>query len=386
MKRILSISALCAAMFCLVLTGCQNKKFTVTFDSQGGSAVAALTKVADGSMITQPTNPTKDGFDFGGWYKEQACQNVWNFATDVVTGNITLYAKWADAIRLYYVDDYGDWAGTGAYDSEIGFVSSKYVYILDLYSPTATLAAGTYNYDASGACTSLTINGDYSGVIYRTTGETVYFTTGSVTVTKNGSIYKFEANMKDENGITHVFVCESTLNPTPDPEAIYYSEPTTPANVTVNATVLEGAESYGDYYGSGDNLYFVVADADEVNGAFVDFIASGSTHTTLPAGTYTIDGSFGLNTVVAYVADAVDMGGGSYVIYNGSEYFLISGSVNVTAGGFTLTGHSYYGSTITLNYTGSLAIDTGSFAPAKSPKHFLAKPFTAKKVKKFSSK
>jgi uncharacterized repeat protein (TIGR02543 family) len=37
---------------------------------------------------------TKDGYTFGGWYKEAALVTPWNFGTDTVTGNITLYAKW----------------------------------------------------------------------------------------------------------------------------------------------------------------------------------------------------------------------------------------------------------------------------------------------------
>jgi len=37
---------------------------------------------------------TRSSYTFGGWYKEAACANAWNFSTDTVTGNITLYAKW----------------------------------------------------------------------------------------------------------------------------------------------------------------------------------------------------------------------------------------------------------------------------------------------------
>jgi uncharacterized repeat protein (TIGR02543 family) len=51
--------------------------------------------VQQGDKATQPTTtPTRTGYTFGGWYKEAACANDWNFASDVVTGNVTLYAKW----------------------------------------------------------------------------------------------------------------------------------------------------------------------------------------------------------------------------------------------------------------------------------------------------
>ena len=70
--------------------------YTVAFEANGhGTAPAALTGIASGSTITAPTAPTADdGYTFGGWYKEAACTTPWDFATDKVTGDITLYAKW----------------------------------------------------------------------------------------------------------------------------------------------------------------------------------------------------------------------------------------------------------------------------------------------------
>lgn len=67
--------------------------YTVTFDSQGGSAVTAQT-VASGGKVTKPADPTRSGYSFGGWFKEAACTSAWNFASDTVTTNVTLYAKW----------------------------------------------------------------------------------------------------------------------------------------------------------------------------------------------------------------------------------------------------------------------------------------------------
>lgn len=67
--------------------------YTVMFNSQGGSAVAAA-KVEHGKRVIQPANPTKASFTFGGWYKEKECKTLWNFKSDIVIANITLYAKW----------------------------------------------------------------------------------------------------------------------------------------------------------------------------------------------------------------------------------------------------------------------------------------------------
>ncbi|MGI6154063.1 MAG: DUF4214 domain-containing protein, partial [Christensenellaceae bacterium] len=69
--------------------------YTITFNSQGGSSVAAKDARA-GAKITAPANPSRAGYSFGGWYKEAACQNAWNFATEIVTQSRTLYAKWTE--------------------------------------------------------------------------------------------------------------------------------------------------------------------------------------------------------------------------------------------------------------------------------------------------
>jgi uncharacterized repeat protein (TIGR02543 family) len=68
-------------------------EYAVHFNSQGGSAVSSE-HVKEGGKATTPTAPTRTGHTFGGWYKEAACTNTWNFGTDVVTAEVTLYAKW----------------------------------------------------------------------------------------------------------------------------------------------------------------------------------------------------------------------------------------------------------------------------------------------------
>ena len=68
--------------------------YTITFDSNGGTSVENQTKNYD-SIVDQPQEPTRTGYTFAGWYKEESCTNLWDFATDKVpANNITLYAKW----------------------------------------------------------------------------------------------------------------------------------------------------------------------------------------------------------------------------------------------------------------------------------------------------
>ena len=74
--------------------------YTVTFNSNGGSSVDQQT-VAYGSTITAPTTPTLANSIFGAWYKESSLNNVWNFATDTVSSNITLFAEWIPNVFDY---------------------------------------------------------------------------------------------------------------------------------------------------------------------------------------------------------------------------------------------------------------------------------------------
>jgi len=68
--------------------------YTVTFNSNSESAVADITGVTSGSTIQKPTNPTRSGYTFVGWYKEAELTNEFNFATDTITSDTTLFAKW----------------------------------------------------------------------------------------------------------------------------------------------------------------------------------------------------------------------------------------------------------------------------------------------------
>lgn len=71
---------------------------TVSFESNGGSAVAAQT-IADGSRAVKPADPTRDGYVFDGWCQDAGCGTLFDFDS-VITGDVTLYARWvSDAGR-----------------------------------------------------------------------------------------------------------------------------------------------------------------------------------------------------------------------------------------------------------------------------------------------
>ena len=105
---------------------------TVTFDSNGGSAVESQV-VKKGQEVTFPEIPTKEGFGFAGWYIDKECNELFDFS-EKITSSCTLYACWVntsdttdtdgdgltDAIEEYYGTDplNADTDGDGLEDDE----------------------------------------------------------------------------------------------------------------------------------------------------------------------------------------------------------------------------------------------------------------------------
>ena len=71
-------------------------EYTVTFDANGHGTAPTEQKTTYGGKITEPAAPTAENYYFQGWFKESTCENMWDFDSDIVTANITLYAKWSD--------------------------------------------------------------------------------------------------------------------------------------------------------------------------------------------------------------------------------------------------------------------------------------------------
>ena len=67
---------------------------TVTFNANKGTAVAAYTDIPHDTQIEEPTNPTREGFIFKGWYKDKEFVNRFDFENEYITEDLTLYAKW----------------------------------------------------------------------------------------------------------------------------------------------------------------------------------------------------------------------------------------------------------------------------------------------------
>ena len=84
------------------LTVAQERiSYTVTFDyaghivAEGGSTTYVLTDIIAGSLIKgREPKPADKGYLFKGWYKDRDYKKAWDFDTDTVQENLTLYACW----------------------------------------------------------------------------------------------------------------------------------------------------------------------------------------------------------------------------------------------------------------------------------------------------
>ena len=84
---------------------------TVAFNSNGGTTVP-VQLVTDGGKAAEPPAPEKADYNFSGWYADSAFALPYDFGRPV-TGNITLYAKWAEALSYQWDDALAGWVVTG---------------------------------------------------------------------------------------------------------------------------------------------------------------------------------------------------------------------------------------------------------------------------------
>ena len=86
--------------------------YKVTFIANGGNPAPEPVYVAEGRKVPAPATMTKEAHWFVAWYKEAALETRWFFSSDVVTGNINLYAKW---IPSAVTDDMMVWIEGGSF-------------------------------------------------------------------------------------------------------------------------------------------------------------------------------------------------------------------------------------------------------------------------------
>ncbi|MCR5099459.1 MAG: InlB B-repeat-containing protein [Lachnospiraceae bacterium] len=145
--------------FSQTLSVTDGETYTVTFDSDGGSAVAAQ-RINEGECAQKPADPTKAGYTFSYWMKNDV---EYNFSTPVIE-NITLKAKWSS-----------DSSGGSSKGSSIGSAASK--------SNKTQKSETKINKDGSKTVTTITTMTD--------TGEVLISVTNIDAKGKTKSVYNY---------------------------------------------------------------------------------------------------------------------------------------------------------------------------------------------------
>ena len=161
-------------------------EYTITFDSKGGSAVQPV-KASAGAAITAPTDPTKDGFVFAGWYESTDGGTTLSdtaFSFSYMPARVfTLYAKWATADikgkTFNKVDAIVEWESEAvkqALLAEMEMTEDEYVQFVTSSKVTVEFAAdkntATVTYDQGPG----EVGGQGSfGVLYKIKGTAIVF-------------------------------------------------------------------------------------------------------------------------------------------------------------------------------------------------------------------
>lgn len=150
---------------------------TVTFDSNGGSAVASIEDLSYNASITAPTAPTKTGYTFVGWYKDAALNQAWDFNSEKVTADTTLYAKWtANTNTAYTVKHWQQKLDAGSDENAENYTCVDTESCTGTTGASVTPALKTYEGFTAPDAQTVTIAADGSTVV------NYYYTRNSYTV------------------------------------------------------------------------------------------------------------------------------------------------------------------------------------------------------------
>ena len=74
--------------------GGQPVTYTVNFDGNGGRPTSTILNVQLSDKVIRPVDPTRDGYEFVGWFTDVQATTAFDFINTTIQANITLYAGW----------------------------------------------------------------------------------------------------------------------------------------------------------------------------------------------------------------------------------------------------------------------------------------------------
>ena len=138
---------------------------TVQFDANGGSGTGleTLNNVGLGTKLTAPV-VTKSDHDLVGWYRDAAFTMPWNFVTDTVVDNMTLYACWREHDKFAF---------TFALDGGVGHAPIIGYAGTEIARPADPTKDG-YKFDGWFADAEFTTPFDFNNIVLGSADVTIY--------------------------------------------------------------------------------------------------------------------------------------------------------------------------------------------------------------------
>lgn len=158
--------------------------YSISFEENGGTTVSDKTGVVLGSKISEPTNFTKSEYVLDGWYKESNFQTKWDFSSNTVSENLTLYAKWVKK-----------GSGTGTINEP-----TSYSVTINGSQNLKFKVESTFTLTYSGTASSYEWWLD-ENIVTGETGSSIKITPTTSTI--NYGSHTLTVFVKDENGITY---------------------------------------------------------------------------------------------------------------------------------------------------------------------------------------
>ena len=245
-------------------------QYTVTFDANGGTiwtgaeyAETVDVEVLEGrTVVDSITTPTRDGFDFAGWFDGDGKRVASGF---VVTGDVTLTAYWLEASPWDWYDNGDGVVICGARDDSVitngvltipatltvldddgepvpvpvvgigphAFISSRLFSVLEL--PASIEWIGNYAFRNCHSLTNVTFSGDLDEIDMGDGLHTVFYATPWL------DSHPFTFVTAEENGEVYLTGCYGSPVPT---ESLQLSNDVT----VVRACALPEPEWQGDGY------------------------------------------------------------------------------------------------------------------------------------------
>ncbi len=332
--------------------------YTVIFDSQGGSAVADVS-VLEGTTVLKPVDPAYNDRNFLGWYKEVAYTTAWDFQTDIVTENITLYAKWNNTPTV------SNYTATAEYNASVsGIVEGTDIDGDSLtYSKGSDPSNGTVTVNADGTWTYMP-NTNYVGsdsFTVTVTDEHGATTISTVNVTVKPNTPPIVVNYDVSTGY-NTPVGGTVVGTDSDKDILSYTKASDPSNgtVTVNA---EGTWTYTpntNYVGSDSFTVTVTDEHGATTVSTVNVTVNAEPNTSPTVGTNSVTTEY--NIPVGGTVVGTDADGDTLSYTKGSE--PANGTVTVNADGtWTYTPNAGYSGSDSFTVTvsdgrGGIAVST----------------------------